>query len=410
MANRVVVTGIGCVSAVGHSLDALWEAAIHGRTGIKRISLFDTTDFDVHIAADIPDWDPAQYMDARVARRCDRFVQFAVAAADQALADAGLEVGGARDDMGVVIGSGIGGMETWEKQHRILMERGPSRVSPFLIPMLIPDMAAGMVSIQSGARGPNYSVVSACASSVHALGEAFEIIRRGVVPLMIAGGAEAAVSPLGLAGFCSAKALSTRNDDPAGACRPFDRARDGFVMGEGACIMILEDLAHAVRRDARIYAEILGFGMTGDAHNMVAPEPTGVPAANAMRMALAQAGLAPDEIDHVNAHAPGTPGGDEMETRALQSLYREGYSPLVNSTKPVHGHQLGATGATELALSLMCIRHGLVPATINCSDPDDEIWLDIVRGDNREARVDTVMSNSFGFGGHNAVLVGRRHE
>lgn len=410
MANRVVVTGIGCISAVGHSLDALWDAALQGRTGIKRISLFDTTEFDVHIAADIPDWDAAQHMDAKVARRCDRFIQFAVAAADQALADAGLEASGVRDDIGVVIGSGIGGMETWESQHRVLMERGPSRVSPFLIPMLIPDMAAGMVSIQTGARGPNYAVVSACASSVHALGDAFEIIRRGVVPMMIAGGAEAAVSPLGLAGFCRAKALSTRNDDPAGACRPFDKARDGFVMGEGACIMILEDLAHAVGRGARIWGELVGFGMTGDAHNMVAPEPSGVPAANAMRMALLQAELGAEEIDHVNAHAPGTPGGDEMEARALQSLYPGGYSPLVSSTKPVHGHQLGATGATEFALALMSIRHGIVPATINCSDPDDEIRLDIVRGENREARVDTVMSNSFGFGGHNAVVVGRRYE
>lgn len=411
MAHRVVVTGIGCISAVGHSLDALWQAATQGRTGIKHISLFDTTDYDVHIAADIPDWDPVQFMDPKVARRCDRFIEFAVAATDQALANAGLSVGQVgTDKVGVIIGSGIGGMETWEAQHRVLLERGPSRVSPFLIPMLIPDMAAGMVSIQTGARGPNYAVVSACASSVHAMGDAFEIIRRGVVPVMIAGGAEAAVSPLGLAGFCAAKALSTRNDDPAGACRPFDQGRDGFVMGEGACIMILEELGHAVRRGADIYAELVGFGMTGDAYNVVAPEPGGVPAANAMRMALEQAGLAADEIDHVNAHAPGTPGGDEMEARALQSLYTGDYSPLVNSTKPVHGHQLGATGATEFALALMSIRHGLVPATINCPQPDDEIWLDIVRGDNRQARVDTVMSNSFGFGGHNAVMVGRRHE
>lgn len=411
MPNRVVVTGIGCVSAVGHSLADVWSAAIEGRTGIKTISLFDTTDYAVHIAADMPDWDATDFMDAKVAKRCDRFTQFAIAASDRALADANLSITAAdAQSIGVIIGSGIGGMATWERQHEILLSRGPSRVSPFLIPMLISDMAAGMVSIHTGAKGPNYAVVSACASSAHAIGDAFEIIRRGMADVMISGGTEAAITPIGLAGFCAAKALSTRNDDPAAACRPFDKTRDGFVMGEGASILVLEDLKHASSRGAQIYGEIVGYGMSGDAYNAVAAEPSGASAVHALRMALAEAQMSPADIDLVNAHAPGTPGGDEMEARALQTLYTRDYSPLVTSTKPIYGHQLGATGATELALSFMTVREGLVPRTLNCNDPDDEIWLDIVRGENREARVDTVMSNSFGFGGHNAVLVARRYE
>jgi 3-oxoacyl-[acyl-carrier-protein] synthase II len=411
MPNRVVVSGIGCISAVGHSLDAVWQAALDGRTGIKNIELFDTTGYDVHFAAEIAGWDPDQFMDPKVAKRCDRFVQFALAAAYQALADADFTVTpGNGDDVGCVIGSGIGGMWTWERQHSILLERGPSRVSPFLIPMLISDMAAGMVSMQTGARGPNYSVVSACASSTHALGDSFEIIKRGAAQVMIAGGAEATISPIGLAGFCAAKALSTRNDDPATACRPFDRTRDGFVMGEGACVMILEALDHALARGAQIHAEIVGFGASGDAYNMVAPEPTGSGAALAMNAALAEAGLSAREIDYVNCHAPGTPGGDDMETRALQSLYTPDYSPAMNSTKPIHGHQLGATGATELGLCFKCMAESLVPATLNCTEPDEDIWVDVVRGEHRAKRVDTIMNNSFGFGGHNAVIVARKHE
>jgi 3-oxoacyl-[acyl-carrier-protein] synthase II len=411
MPNRVVVTGVGCVSAVGHSLDAVWQAALDGRTGIKAIELFDTTEFDVHFAAEISDWDPDQFMDPKVAKRCDRFVQFALAASYQAMADADFSIGAQNAaDVGCVIGSGIGGMWTWERQHKILLERGPSRVSPFLIPMLISDMASGMVSMQTGARGPNYGLVSACASSTHALGDSFEIIRRGAAQAMIAGGSEATISPIGLAGFCSAKALSTRNDDPATACRPFDRTRDGFVMGEGACVMILESLDHAQARGARIYAEILGFGASGDAYNMVAPEPSGVGAVIAMNAALDEAGLSPRDIDYVNCHAPGTPGGDDMETRALQTIYTPDYSPAVNSTKPIHGHQLGATGATELGLCFKSMAESLIPATLNCTAPDDDIWLDIVRGEHRSKHVGTVMNNSFGFGGHNAVIVAREYE
>lgn len=409
MAHRVVVTGIGCVSAVGHSLQHVWEAALAGRTGIHNIELFDTTGFDVHFAAEISDWAPEQFMDPKQVKRCDRFVQFALAATSQALADAGLTITADNaEDIGVVIGSGIGGMWTWEQQHRVLLERGPGRISPFLVPMMISDMASGMVSIQTGAKGPNWAAVSACASAAHAIGESFEIIKRGVVPAMITGGTEGAISPTGLAGFCAAKALSTRNDDPARACRPFDKSRDGFVMGEGATILVLENLEYARARGARIYAEIVGYGMSGDAYNVVAPDPTGSGAARAIRMALREAQLEPDEVQHVNAHAPGTPGGDDMEARAMQSIFRPDKSPAVNSTKPVHGHQLGATGATELALCIMVIREGIIPRTLNCEDPDDDIWLDIVRGENRTATVDVAMSNSFGFGGHNAVLVVRR--
>lgn len=411
MLNRVVITGIGCVSPVGHSLADVWSAAVEGRTGIKQIELFDTAEYDVHFAAEISDWDPTAFMDGKLAKRCDRFVQFAIAATDQALADAQLSVDeGNADDIGVVIGSGIGGMHVWEAQHEILLNRGPKRVSPFLIPMLISDMASGMVSIHTGARGPNYAVVSACASSTNAIGDGFEHIRRGTAKMMLTGGTDAAITPIGLAGFCAAKALSTRNDDPATACRPFDKTRDGFVMGEGSTIVVLEELGHAVERGAKIYGEIVGYGASGDAHNMVAPEPSGACAASAMRAALKEAEMTPDEIDYVNAHAPGTPGGDDMEARALGLLYSGDYSPMVNSTKPIHGHQLGSTGATELALSLMMIRDGLVVRTLNCNEVDDDIRIDVVKGQNREARVDTIMTNSFGFGGHNAVLIARRYE
>ncbi len=411
MPPRVVVTGIGCISSVGHSLADLWQATLQGRSGVKPITLFDTSAYDVHIAAEIGDWDPTQFMEAKTARRCDRFTQFAVAAADAAVADAALSITPENaDDVGVVIGSGIGGMITWESQYELLLGRGPGRLSPFLVPMLIVDMAAGMVSIRTGARGPNYAPVSACASSAHAIGDAFEIIRRGAARAIIAGGSEAAISATGLGGFCAARALSTYTDDPTGACRPFDSSRDGFVMGEGATILILEALDHAISRGAHIYGEVIGFGMSGDAFNMVAPEPSGASATRAMQAALNEAGLAPDEIDYINAHAPATQDGDYMESNAIRRLYPGDYTPKTNSTKPIHGHQLGATAATELALSLMTMREGIIPRTLNCRQLDERIEVDVVRGENLPARVDTVMSNSFGFGGHNAVLVARRYE
>lgn len=412
MPHRVVVTGVGCISAVGNSPADVWQAAVNGRTGIKEITLFDTSEYDVHIGADIPDWDPEQFMDGKLARRCDRFTQFAIAAAGQALEHSGLVIDSSNAfDVGVVCGCGIGGMWMWEREHQKILEKGPSRVSPFLVPMMIVDMTSGMISIQFGAKGPNYTTVSACASSTHAIGDSFEIIRRGAAKAVITGGTEGAIAPTGLGGFCAAKALSTRNDDPATACRPFDKTRDGFVMAEGACIMVLEELEHAVKRGAPILGEIVGFGMTGDAYNIVAPDPNGGAAAYAMEYAVKQAGLDVKQIDYVNAHAPGTPGGDDMEARALQSMYEgTGYSPAVNSTKPVHGHLLGATGAMELFLSLMTIQEGLIPKTLNTTEMDDDIWLDVVKGENREARVDVIMNNSFGFGGHNAVVVAKRYD
>ncbi len=412
MSHRVVVTGIGCVSAVGHSLDEVWQATVDGRTGIKAITIMDTEGYDSRIGADIPDWDADQYMDPKVAKRCDRFTQFGLAAAYQALTDSALEITPQNAyDVGVVVGCGIGGMKTWESQHERLLSRGPSRLSPFLVPMMIVDMSSGVISMQLGAKGPNYATVSACASATHSLGDAFEIVRRGAAKAMFAGGTEGAISPTGLGGFCAAKALSTRNDDPATACRPFDKTRDGFVMAEGSCIVVLEELEHALARGAKVYAEIVGFGMNGDAYNMVAPDPSGDAAAHAMEYALDQAGMSMLDVDYVNAHAPSTVDGDAMEVTALQSMYEgKDYSPAVTSTKPIHGHMLGATGAIELSLTFMSMRDGLVPRTLNCKDPDDNIWLDVVLGENRETRVDTIMSNSFGFGGHNAVIVARRYE
>lgn len=411
MSHRVVVTGVGCVSSVGHSLQDAWQAAVEGRTGIKTISIFDTTDYDVHIGADIPDWDPTQYMDGKEAKRCDRFTQFAVVAAEQALAQSGLTITPENEyEVGVICGCGIGGMLTWEEQFTRLLHKGPSRVSPFLVPVMIVDMAAGMISMRTGAKGPNYATVSACASATHAMGNSFETIRRGAAKAVITGGTEGAISPTGLSGFCAAKALSTRNDEPSTACRPFDKTRDGFVMGEGACIMILEELEYARARGANILAEIVGFGMSGDAYNMVAPDPKGEAAARAMQAAMKEAELEVTDIDYVNAHAPGTPGGDDMEARALQLLYAgKDYSPIVSSTKSVHGHMLGATGAMELSLSIKMMHENLVPKTLNCHEPDDDIWIDVVREENREAHIDTIMSNSFGFGGHNAVIIARRY-
>jgi 3-oxoacyl-[acyl-carrier-protein] synthase II len=375
------------------------------------IQQFDHEDFAVHIGAEVKDWKPEEYIDPKEARRCDRFAQFALAAAAQAVKDAGLTIDESNAaDVGVVIGSGIGGMWTCEKNIRVLAERGPSRVSPFTIPMLIPDMGAGLVSIHTGASGPNYCVASACASATHSLGDAFNIIRRGAAKAMISGGSEAAICPISVAAFAAAKAVSFRNEDPLTACRPFDKSRDGFVIGEGACILVLEQLEHAVSRGAQIYAEIIGYGASGDAYNIVAPDPSGRGALIAMEAAIRDAGISADEIDYVNAHAPGTPGGDDMEARALRNLFPGNYSPAVNSTKPIHGHQLGATGGTELAIAIKVMHESLVPRTLNSSDLDDDIAIDVVMDENRPMRVDTVMNNNFGFGGHNAVMIARKYE
>jgi len=405
MGKRVVVTGIGCISPVGFSVADLWEACCTGRSGIDTITQFDPSPFTTRIAAEVKGFDPTKWFDAKTVRRCDRYTQLAVAAALMALESANLQITeDNQDEVGVLIGSGIGGMKTWEDQHKVMLERGPSRVSPFFVPMMIVNMASGMVSIITGARGPNSTVATACATATHALGDSFEIIRRGAAKAMIAGGSEAAITPLALAGFASARAISRRNDEPQRACRPFDQERDGFVMGEGATVMILEELEWAKSRGAPILAEILGYGMSGDAYHITAPRPDGSGAKAAMQAALRSAGLAPSDIDYINAHAPGTPGGDEMEAKAISELFGDD-CPAVSSTKPIHGHQLGATGASELLVCIKALQEGIIPPTLNCDNPDEDITIDIVRGEPRKADLKYAMSNSFGFGGHNGVLV-----
>lgn len=408
MSNRVVITGIGTISSSGVGLDALWNDCLAGKSGVGPITKLDPTAYKTRIAAQVPPLeDIDEKFDPKLIKRADPFAQYALYTTQMALQQSGLVIDESNcDDIGVLIGSGIGGMDTWERQHQILLERGPNRVSPFLVPMMIIDMASGLVSIEFGARGPNLAVVTACASGTHALGEAAEIIRRGMAKAMISGGAEAAVTSTALSGFCSAGALSERNDDPTTACRPFDRTRDGFVIGEGATTMILEDLEFARARGANILGELVGYGMSGDAYHITAPDACGGGAARAMKAALKHAKLNAEDIAYVNAHAPGTPNGDDMEAKALTQAFASGSDgPLVSSTKSIHGHQLGATGATELALTLRMLQEGVVPATLNCNDLDESVGSDVVMGEHREFKGKAGMSNSFGFGGHNAVLI-----
>jgi len=403
----VVVTGLGAVTPLGIGVAPTWEAMCAGRSGITAISLFDASAFASRVAGEVKGFDAAAWVEPREVRHTDRFVQFAIAAARMAADDSGLDfeaLDGAR--VGVLIGSGIGGTWTWEEQHRILQERGPSRVSPFFIPMMIMDIASGRVAMLFGARGPNLAVATACATSTHAIGEAAEIIKRGDADAMIAGGAEAAVSPLALAGFCAMRALSRRNDDPPGASRPFDSQRDGFVMAEGAGVVILEELEAARRRGARIYGEILGYGTSADAYHITQPCPDGDGMARAMEAALEDAQLSPERIDYVNTHGTATPTGDPAETLALKRVFGEYAARLpCSSTKSVTGHLLGAAGAVELIACLLSIRDGVVPPTINLQEPDPQCDLDYVPNEARSHPVRIAMSNSFGFGGHNAILI-----
>jgi len=407
MERRVVVTGLGALTPLGIGAEATWEGMRSGRSGITTITLFDASSFSSQIGGEVKDFDPAAWIEPREVRHTDRFVQFAIAAAKMAVDDAGLDFDQLDNNrIGVLIGSGIGGTWTWEAQHRILLERGPSRVSPFFIPMMIMDMASGRVAMLFGARGPNSAVVTACASSAHAIGDAFEIIRRGDADIMIAGGAEAAVSPIALAGFCAMRALSRRNDDPPRASRPFDLNRDGFVMSEGAGIVILEDFEHARRRNAQIYGEIIGYGMSADAYHITQPCPDGEGMALSMEAALRDAQASAAQIDYINAHGTATPAGDPAETRALKRVFgdRAGSIPC-SSTKSVTGHLLGAAGAVEAIACLLAIRDHVVPPTTNLDDPDPECDLDYVPSQAREHPVRFAMSNSFGFGGHNATLI-----
>ncbi|QYM79815.1 beta-ketoacyl-ACP synthase II [Horticoccus luteus] len=404
---RIVITGLGVVASIGHDVNAFWASLIAGRSGVDRVTHFDCTQFASQIGAEVRDWEAAAHMDPKEARRNDRYTQFAYVAARQAVRDAALEM--AKEDgdrVGVIIGSGIGGMQTIETQHDILRERGPRKVSPFMIPALISNMAGGLVAMDLGARGPNFGVVSACATSTHAIGEAFNALRRGDADVMVAGGSEAAITPLAYAGFCSMKAMSTRNGEPKRASRPFDLNRDGFVMGEGSGIVVLETLEHAQARGARIYCELAGYAATCDAFHITQPDPEGKGLSLAMRRALDTAQLRPEEIDYINAHGTSTPYNDKFETLAIKKVFGEHARRLaISSTKSMTGHLLGAAGAIECVVSVKTIEQGIVPPTINLETSDPDCDLDYVPHASRAMRVRTVLSNNLGFGGQNAALV-----
>lgn len=412
MKKRVVVTGLGCITPIGTGLKAFWDALLAGKSGIDYISRFDTTDYPTKIAAEVRDFAPESFIDKKEAKKMDRFTQFAVAASLMAVEDAQLKLEAVdAERFGVVLGSGIGGIETLEDQHSKLMEKGAKRVSPFFIPMMISNLGAGYVSIALGAKGPNTTVVTACASSTNAIGEAFKIIQRGDADLMITGGMEASITPLSIAGFCSMKAMSTHNEEPQKASRPFDANRDGFVMGEGSGILLLEELDHAIKRGAKIYAELVGYGMSADAHHITAPSPDGEGAARSMINALKDADINYEAIDYINAHGTSTPYNDKFETMAIKSVFKEHAGKLaVSSTKSMTGHLLGAAGGIEAIACIMAIREGKLPPTINLETPDPELDLDYVPNKYRERNVDFALSNSLGFGGHNATIIFKKYQ
>ncbi len=410
---RVVITGMGLVSPLGNDLKSFWDNLSNGRSGIGPITLFDVTQYDCRIAGEVKNFDPAAWFNnPRDARRSDRFTQLAVAAAKMALADSGLALPAANPDrIGVMVGSGIGGLKTMEDQHTILMNRGPSRISPFMIPMLISNMASGIISMEHGLQGPNYATVSACATSAHGIGEAWRMIREGDADAFVAGGSEAAIVPLGIGGFGAMKALSTRNDEPTRASRPFDKGRDGFVMGEGAGILVMEELEHAKARGANIYAEIAGYGLSADAYHMTTPLENGEGAQRCMRMALKKAGLNPEQVDYVNAHGTSTPVGDLCETRAVKAVFGQHAHQLsVSSTKSMTGHLLGAAGVVESIACTLAIQNSVVPPTINLENPEEECDLDFTPLTAKERKIRVAVNNSFGFGGHNATLIIRAFE
>lgn len=411
---RVVVTGMSAVSPLGLTLDENWRAAVAGESGAGQITHFDAAGrgFETHIAAEVKGFNPLTRISPKDARRMDRVNQFAVVAGHDAVEHARLTIGPENADrIGVIVGSGIGGIASLEQQFSVLSARGPRKVSPFLIPMMIADMSAGQVSIALGARGTNYCPVSACATSAHAIGEAGEAIRRGAADAVVAGGTEAAISPISIAGFNAAMTLSTRNDDPARASRPFDRDRDGFVMGEGAAMLVLEELDYALARGAEIYGELVGYGSTADAHHITQPAPGGEGSVRAMRLALVDAGLPPESIGYVNVHGTSTPMNDTYETRALKAVFGDAaYRIPSSSTKSMTGHLLGAAGSLEAVYSLMALRDGILPPTINLDHADPECDLDYVPNEARSAKLRYVMSNSLGFGGHNVSLIFGQYE
>jgi len=409
---RVVVTGLGCVTPIGIGKDAFWSNLIAGKSGIGRITHYDPTNFDCQIAAEVKDFDPALYMDKKDARRIVRFIQFAIAASKLAIEDSRFIITPDNANRtGTLIGSGIGGVSFLEEQAKVLMEKGPSKISPFTVPWMIANMAAGQVSIYLGAKGPNSCTVTACASGTNSIGDAMKIIERGDADVMVAGGTEAAITPLSMAGFAAARAMSTRNDAPEKASRPFDNERNGFVMGEGAGIVILESLEHAQKRGAHIYAEVAGYGMSGDAHHITAPAPGGEGAVRAMKMALDDGGLKPEDIDHINAHGTSTDLNDKFETMAIKTLFGDHAKKIaVSSNKSMVGHMLGAAGAVEFIAMVLSIMNDIVPPTINLENPDPECDLDYVPSKSRNLKVRAAISNSFGFGGHNAVLAAKKYK
>jgi 3-oxoacyl-[acyl-carrier-protein] synthase II len=410
---RVVVTGLGLVTPLGTGPDAVWASAVEGRSGAGPITLFDASEHDTKFACEVKGFDPLEYMERKAARRMDRFAQLGVAAARLAVEDAGIVVDGEDDRIGVLVGSGVGGLGTFQEQTAIFVERGPSRVSPLFIPMMIANMASAQISMELGLRGPLSCATTACASGNHAIGDATELIRRGSADVMIAGGAEAAITGMGIAAFNAMKALSTRNDDPAAGSRPFDTGRDGFVMGEAGAIVVLEDLGRALERGAEILCEVVGYGLSGDAHHLTEPDPTGVGPARAMTMAMGDAGIAADEVDYVNAHGTSTPVGDSAEVRVLKLALGEEVAArtAMSSTKSMHGHCLGAAGGIEGALVALAISRGVIPPTINLADLDPACAdVDHVANTAREADVRIALSNSFGFGGHNATIAFSRVE
>jgi 3-oxoacyl-[acyl-carrier-protein] synthase II len=408
---RVVITGLGAITPIGNTPSAYWDALVTGQNGIGLITAFDTSDHACKIAGEVKGFDPVDFIDRKEAKRMDRFAQFAVVASQQAVADSGLEITEVNaDNIGVLIGSGIGGLKVMEDQTQILLAKGPDRCSPFMIPMMIANMAAGLTAIHLGAKGPCNVTVTACAAGSNAIGDAFRLIQGGRAKAMVCGGTEAAITPLGVAGFAACRALSFRNDEPDHACRPFDRDRDGFVMGEGAGILVLEELSHALERGARIYAEVVGYGMTCDAYHITSPVPGGVGAARAIELAMKDADLQPDEISYINAHGTSTPANDVNETAAIKkALESHAYQVAISSTKSMTGHLLGASGGIEAIATALAIAHDRVPPTINLTNPDPECDLDYVPHQSRVMPVTVALSNSFGFGGHNVTLAFRKY-
>jgi 3-oxoacyl-[acyl-carrier-protein] synthase II len=412
---RVVITGLGFITPVGNTIEEYWNSLLEGRSGVRKIQCFDPSKFSSQIAAEVLDFDPSKYLNPKETRKTDRFVQFGIAAAKEAVINSKLNLDEEdRNRIGVIVGSGIGGLHTVESEYDKYIkrgpEKGPSKISPFLIPMLIANMASGQVSIYLKLKGPNTAVVTACATGNHAIGDAFRIIQRNEADAMVAGGSEAAITIMGFGGFCALRALSTRNDEPERACRPFDKNRDGFIMGEGAGVVVLEELEHALKRNAPIYCEIIGYGMSGDAYHITAPDPTADGAMRCMKICVNDAGLKPEDVDYINAHGTSTIYNDRVETIAIKNVFGEHAKKLaISSTKSVTGHLLGAAGGTETVACALAIKHGIAPPTINLENPDPECDLDYVPNKPRQMKINVALSNSLGFGGHNATLAFKKY-